>query len=457
MTKDTKRRANNYIPVTVPFTAVTPAVEPEARESTREISAWANRSVWTDRMLNALVVGVRGGKWHALSDKVESELNLFTSARKVVGRDGAAGVDGQSTSDFAEHEIDEIRRLHRQLREGTYRPQPVRRVWIPKPGSSTERPLGIPTVRDRVVQTAILNVIEPIFDNEFHERSFGFRHGRSCHDALRVVEQKLDEGKVFVVDADLQSYFDTIPKDRLMQLVQAKISDRRLLALIQSFLDQSILEELSEWTPEAGVPQGAVLSPLLSNLYLSELDHRMAKLGYEMVRYCDDFVILCGSQAEAESALEEVRCFVASAGLTLHPEKTRVVDSRETSFDFLGYSFRWKDRFPRAKSRRKMVDRIRELTPRKSGQSMTQTIAEINAVTIGWFTYFRHSNWNVFDAYDGMIRRRLRRQLLKRHRHNPQRLSRTRRWPNAYFTDLGLRSLRNAHTRYVQSLSPGNH
>ena len=307
------------------------------------------------------------------------------------------------------------------------------------------------------MQTAILNVIEPIFDNEFHERSFGFRHGRSCHDALRVVEQKLDEGKVFVVDADLQSYFDTIPKDRLMQLVQAKISDRRLLALIQSFLDQSILEELSEWTPEAGVPQGAVLSPLLSNLYLSELDHRMAKLGYEMVRYCDDFVILCGSQAEAESALEEVRCFVASAGLTLHPEKTRVVDSRETSFDFLGYSFRWKDRFPRAKSRRKMVDRIRELTPRKSGQSMTQTIAEINAVTIGWFTYFRHSNWNVFDAYDGMIRRRLRRQLLKRHRRNPQRLSRTRRWPNAYFVDLGLRSLRNAHTRYVQSLSPGNH
>ncbi len=288
MTKSTKRRAKNYIPVTVPFSAATPAEELEVRESAREIPAWANCCIWTDRMLNALTVGVRGGKWHALSDKVQSELNLFTSARKVIGKKGAAGVDRQSTEDFAEHEIDEIRRLHRSLRDGTYRPRPVRRVWIPKPGSSTERPLGIPTVRDRVVQTAILNVIEPIFDNEFHERSFGFRHGRSCHDALRVVQQKLDEGKVFVVDADLQSYFDTIPKDRLMQLVQAKISDRRLLALIQSFLDQSILEELSEWTPESGVPQGAVLSPLLSNLYLNELDHRMAELGYEMVRYADD-------------------------------------------------------------------------------------------------------------------------------------------------------------------------
>jgi RNA-directed DNA polymerase len=210
MTKDTKRRTKNYIPVTVPFSAAIPAVELEERESTREIPAWANRCVWTDRMLNALTVGVRGGKWHALSDKVESELNLFTSARRVVGKDGAAGVDRQSTDDFAEHEIDEIRRLHRQLREGTYRPRPVRRVWIPKPGSSQERPLGIPTVRDRVVQTAILNVIEPIFDNEFHERSFGFRHGRSCHDALRVVEQQLDEGKVLLIFKATSIPFRTI-------------------------------------------------------------------------------------------------------------------------------------------------------------------------------------------------------------------------------------------------------
>jgi RNA-directed DNA polymerase len=328
----------------------------------------------------------------------------------------------------------------------------VRRVQIPKPGSDQKRPLGIPTVRDRVVQKALVNVIEPIFDHEFHERSFGFRHGRSCHDALRVVEELLDSGHVFVVDADLKSYFDTIPKDRLMNLVRSKISDRGVLELVEHFLNQSILEELREWTPETGVPQGAVLSPLLSNLYLNELDHRMAKLGFEMVRYADDFVILCRSQEQAERALEEVKRFVHEADLTLHPEKTHIVDSREKSFDFLGYSFRGKFRFPRAKSHRKMVDTIRRLTPRKSGQSLEATISQINRVTIGWFLYFRHCMWNIFDKYDGMVRKRLRRQLLKRHRRNPQRLSRTRRWPNAYFTELGYRSLRAAHTEYVQSL-----
>ncbi|WP_430453657.1 group II intron reverse transcriptase/maturase [Rhodopirellula europaea] len=456
-----KRKSKDYIPVTVPFSAESPsakasrAEEPE-KKSAIEISSWANRSVWTDRMLNALSVGVRGGKWHALIDKVYRELNLFVSARKVVGKKGAAGVDRQSTEDFSEQEIAEIKQLYEQLRTDTYRPQAVRRVQIPKPGSKQTRPLGIPTVRDRVVQTALVNVIEPIFDNEFHERSFGVRHGRSCHDALRVVEELLETGHVFVVDADLQGYFDTIPKDRLLALVSGKISDRRVLDLVKQFLDQSVLEELREWTPESGVPQGAVLSPLLSNLYLNELDHRMADLGYEMVRYADDFVILCRSQEQAELALEEVKRFVREAGLTLHPEKTHIVDSRVKSFDFLGYSFRGKLRFPRAKSHQKMVDTIRRLTPRKSGQSLEATIAQINRVTVGWFSYFRHCTWNIFDKYDGMVRKRLRRQLLKRHRRNPKRLCRTHRWPNAYFSERGYRSLRLAHSAYVQSLD-GTH
>ena len=263
-------------------------------------------------------------------------------------------------------------------------------------------------MRDRVVQTALVHVIEPILDATFHERSFGFRHGRGCHDALRCVEELLEAGYVYVVDADLKSYFDTIPKDRLLDIVKQKISDRRVLGLIQQFLDQGIMEELRTWTPETGVPQGAVLSPVLSNAYLNPLDHQMAELGFQMVRYADDFVILCRTPEEAAAALAEVRQWVETAGLTLHPEKTHIVDSREKSFSFLGYSFRGKLRFPRAKSHRKFVDRIRELTPRKSGESLDVMIQRINRSTQGWFNYFRHCHWSIFREYDGMIRRRLR-------------------------------------------------
>jgi RNA-directed DNA polymerase len=454
MAKQAKRKSKDYISVTVPFNAASRDEEPEGK-STREISNWANRHVWTDRMLNALLVGVRGGKWHALNDKVSNELNLFVSARKVLGKKGAAGVDRQHTEDF--DIMPEIKRLSAKLRDRSYRPSAVRRAWISKPGSNQKRPLGIPTIRDRVVQTAIVNVIEPIFDREFHDRSFGFRHGRSCHDALQVVEEQLEAGNVYVVDADLQGYFDTIPKDRLMDLIREKISDRAMLDLIELFLNQSIMEDLSEWTPEAGVPQGAVLSPILSNLYLNELDHRMADLGYEMVRYADDFVILCRSQEQAAAALEEVKRFVTEAGLKLHPEKTHVVDSREKSFSFLGYSFRGRLRFPRKKSHEKFVATIRRLTPRNSGQSMTATVAHLNRVLKGWFTYFRHCFWNIFGRYDGMLRERLRRQLKKRHRTNPKRLPPHQRWPNAYFAALGLCSLRSSHVEYVQSLNLGTH
>lgn len=455
MTKPTKRkhdeskakpeRKRNYIPVTVPF-AATPDGETPA------IDQWAHRAVWTDRMLETLLENkVRGGKWHTLIDKVFSEMNLFCSAGKVLAKKGAAGIDRQTVDNFAEHNREELQRLHEQLWGDSYRPAAVRRVWIPKPGSSEKRPLGIPNVRDRVVQTALVHVIEPILDATFHERSFGFRHGRGCHDALRRVEELLDAGYVYVVDADLKGYFDTIPKDRLLDLVKQKISDRRVLGLIQSFLNQGIMEELRTWTPDTGVPQGAVLSPVLSNVYLNPLDHQMAERGFEMVRYADDFVILCRTPEEAAAALSEVREWVEQAGLTLHPEKTHIVDSREKSFSFLGYSFRGKLRFPRAKSHRKFVDRIRKLTPRKSGESLDSMIERINRSVAGWFNYFRHCHWSIFKDYDGMIRRRLRRLLLKRHRRNRKRLPRTQRWPNAYFTEHGFMSLNELHIRFVQS------
>jgi RNA-directed DNA polymerase len=351
----------------------------------------------------------------------------------------------------------ETRRLAEQLQGQTYRPRAVRRVHIPKPGRPNEtRPLGIPTVRDRVVQRAMVNVIEPILDHQFHERSFGFRHGRGAHDALRVVEQKLREGYVYVVDADLKGYFDTIPKDRLLTLIKKHISDSRMLKLIKMFLDQNILEELREWTPIAGVPQGAVLSPVLSNLYLNPLDHEMAEHGFEMVRYADDFVVLCRSEFEAEVALQMITEGVEAAGLTLHPTKTKIVDSRCESFAFLGYSFRGDKIYPRRESLAKMKARIKELTPRKRSGSIESTAKELNRVLIGWFGYFRHCRWTIYKDLDAKIRSRLRRLLLKRHRKNPERLPRQQRWPNDYFAKAGLYSLRQAHFRFAQSVT-GNY
>lgn len=452
-----KKQSKDQSQVTVPFSATQTGERNAGLPDRSAIDVWAHRAVWTERMLTTLLENkVKGGKWHTLIDKVFSEQNLFCAAASVLGKKGAAGVDRQTVDDFAAAEREELTRLQQQLREGRYEPAAVRRTWIPKPGNQELRPLGIPTVRDRVVQTALLRVIEPILDHTFHERSYGFRHGRGCHDALRCVEGLLERGYHWVVDADLKSYFETIPKDRLLHLVREQISDRRVLGLIQKYLDQGIVDDLKTWTPETGVPQGAVLSPVLSNLYLNPLDHAMSDQGFEMVRYADDFVVLCRSREEAEAALSAVQRFIEAAGLKLHPEKTHIVDSREKSFAFLGYSFRGRFRFPRAKSHQKLVDRIRELTPRKSGRSLDDTIQRLNRVLTGWFNYYRHCFWNIFEAYDGMIRRRLRRLLLKRHRRNPQRLPRNQRWPNSFFADAGLTSLNQCHIRFVQSLA-GNY
>lgn len=443
-----KTRAKDSLPERVPFSAIPTGETPDIRR-------WAQPVVWTDRMLTTLLENkVKGGKWHALIDKVYAPLNLYTAARKVTGKKKAAGADGQSCEAFEEHLLVETRNLSEEIRTQSYGPSAVLRVHIPKPGRPNEtRPLGIPTVRDRVVQRAVLNVIEPILDNQFHDRSFGFRHGVGAHDALRIVEQKLQEGYVYVVDADLKGYFDTIPKDRLLALVKEHISDSRMLGLLKLFLDQNILEELREWSPIAGVPQGAVLSPMLSNLYLNPLDHQMANDGFEMVRYADDFVVLCRSQSEAEEALRLITAWVEEAGLTLHPTKTKIVDSRVRSFAFLGYSFRGDKIYPRRESLAKMKARINELTARKRPGSIELIAAELTRVLRGWFGYFRHCRWTIYKDLDAKMRSRLRRLLLKRHRKNPQRLPRTHRWPNAYFAKAGLYSLREAHFRFAQSVN----
>jgi RNA-directed DNA polymerase len=405
-------------------------------------------------MLDALHKGVRGGKWHTLHDKVYSRLNLCVSSLIVLGNKGAAGVDHQTVEGFGDNQLEEIVGLMEDLRTGKYQPHAVKRVWIPKPGSTEQRPLGIPTVRDRVVQTALLNVLEPIFDVTFFEHSYGFRKGRGCHHALERVEKLLNAGYTYVVDADLKGYFDTIPKDRLLGRVGERVSDRGILGLVEKFLDQGVMDGLKEFTPEKGTPQGAVISPLLANLYLNPLDHQMAEAGFEMTRYADDFVILCRSREEADRALAKVKQWVEENGLVLHPTKTKVVDSRTEGFDFLGYTFRGRLRLPRKKSMDKLKESVRSKTKRTNGCSLAWIVGSLSSTLQGWFGYFQHCHWNVFTDVDGWVRMRLRSILRKRAgRRGRGRGLDNQRWPNAYFAECGLYGLGPAHVRLIQSLT----
>jgi len=337
-------------------------------------------------MLSALDNGVKGGKWYALIDKVYAPATLRTAWAKVQSNQGAAGVDGQSVERFAAKAEEYLSELATALREGVYRPQAVKRVEIPK-GDGRMRPLGIPTVKDRIVQQTVRLVIEPIFESAFCDGSYGFRPERGCRDALREVDRLLKAGYTHVVDADLQSYFDTIPHERLMTRVEDRISDGRVLDLIRDWLTADILHGLDRWTPIKGSPQGAVISPLLANIYLDPLDRLLAERGYPMVRYADDFVILTRSQDEAEAALALVAAWVTANGLTLHPAKTRIANCRKkgNGFEFLGYRFERGRRHVRKKSLDKLKQTIREKTLRTRGQSLTVIVGDLNRTLRGWF------------------------------------------------------------------------
>jgi len=406
------------------------------------------------RMLTTLIKGVEGGKWFRLIDKVYSERNLLTACQQVASKQGAAGVDHITVDEFGRRLPENIGQLADALKAGPFRPQSIRRVHIPKPGTNETRPLGIPTVRDRVVQAAIVNVIEPIFERDFAAHSYGFRPGRSSKDALRRVDQLLKAGYTHVVDADLKGYFDSIPHERLLDRLRTKIADGKVLSLIESFLQADIIEGGSEWTPTSGAPQGAVLSPLLSNIYLDPLDHLMAESGFEMIRYADDFVVLCRTAKEAARALELIRRWVAENGLTLHPVKTKVVDSAADNFAFLGYEFHGQQHWPRKKSLQKLKDTLRAKTRRTSGRSLGRIIADVNRTLRGWFVYFQHSTRrSVYRNLDGWLRKRLRSLLHRRRggRGVARNQAASYRWPNCFFANHGLFSLATAQEVARQS------
>jgi len=426
----------------------------QATETQRLVKSWAETAVWTERMLAALANGVKGGKWFSLYDKVYRPEVLKAAWQRVKRNKGAAGIDRVSIERFDAQAGNYLDELHHTLKMGQYRPQPVKRLEIPKGGGKT-RPLGIPTVKDRAVQAALKSVIEPIFERHFLDTSYGFRPGRGCKDALRDVNQGLKEGYCWVVDADIQGYFDNIVHEKLMERIEATISDGAVLRLIRQFLEQDILAEARRWTPVKGTPQGAVLSPLLANIYLHTLDEKLAEEGYRLVRYADDFVILCQSQEEAERALGSVRGWMAKNELSLHPDKTHIGDCRKAGqgFEFLGYRFEAGQRMVRRKSLNKLRDTIRSRTRRTTGEAIERTIQKLNPVLKGWFGYFKHARKYTFNTLDAFVRRRLRAILLKQNKKQGCANSKSAsfRWKNAYFAERGLFSLHEAYVMASQS------
>ncbi|MCM3635221.1 MULTISPECIES: group II intron reverse transcriptase/maturase [Paenibacillus] len=398
-------------------------------------------------------------KWYSLIDKIWAKPNLEEAFKEVKRNRGSAGIDRMTIQAFESQLEHHLEVVQQTLKNKTYHPKPVRRVYIPK-ADGTSRPLGIPTVGDRVVQAATRRILEPIYESKFMDCSYGFRPGRSAHMALKKIRQDLNDGYRYVIDADLKSYFDTIPHEKLIRMVKETVVDGSVLTLLEKFLKAGILDGGSFHLNEQGTPQGGVISPLLANIYLHPLDLAMTERGHRLTRYADDFVICCRTQKGAERILKSVtKLLEREMGLIIHPEKTKIVNSKRESFEFLGHEFKpGKWMVPSDKAMTKFKKRVKEITRRNQTVDVQQLVKKkLNPYLRGWGNYFGMADVQMrFRDLDKWIRRRLRsvqlrswRKVRKLHRE-----MRRRGWKSRDLPGLRMTAWRSSHSTYAQYAMP---